>query len=239
MTWRAVLLDVEGTTTPVEFVTGTLFPFARERFPAYLRERAADPAVRADLAALRAEHAREGASDPPPPWRDGDELASATTYLFWLMDRDRKSTALKSLQGRVWEAGFRAGTLVGPVYPDVPAALRRWKAEGREACIFSSGSVLAQRLLFGHSSAGDLTPYLAAFFDTSTGPKREARSYHRIAAARGRPPGEWLFLSDLKEELDAAREAGMHTGLVVRSGRPEPPPGSHPVVHSFDELPRE
>ncbi len=231
-----LLLDVEGTTTPIEFVIGTLFPFARERFPAFLREHASDPRVRADLEALRAEHAREGASDPSPPWREVDDLASATAYVFWLMDRDRKSTALKSLQGRIWEAGFREGTLVGPVYPDVPPALRRWKEEGREACIFSSGSVLAQRLLFGHSTAGDLTPYLAAFFDTATGSKREAASYRRIAAARGRAPAGWLFLSDVTEELEAAREAGMRTALVVRPGRPEPGAVSHPIVRTFDEL---
>ena len=236
MSVRAVLLDVEGTTTPVEFVTGTLFPFARERLPAYLRAHGADPAVRADLEALRAEHAREGASDPPPAWREADPFGSATAYLLWLMDRDRKSTALKSLQGRIWEDGFRAGTLVGPVYPDVAPALARWKREGREVCVFSSGSVLAQRLLFGHSSAGDLTPWLAAFFDTTTGPKREVASYRRIAAARSRPPGQWLFLSDVAEELDAAREAGMGTALVVRPGRPGPGAGPHPVVRSFDDL---
>ena len=218
-----LLLDVEGTTTPIEFVTGTLFPFARERFPAFLRQRASDPGVRAEIEALRAEHGRESASDPPPPWREDDHLASATAHVFWL-------------QGRIWEAGFRAGTLVGTVYPDVPPALRRWKEEGREACIFSSGSVLAQRLLFAHSTAGDLTPCLAAFFDTVMGSKREAASYRRIAAARGRAPAEWLFLSDVTEELEAAREAGMRTALVVRPGRPEPGAVPHPIIRTFDEL---
>jgi enolase-phosphatase E1 len=231
-----LLLDIEGTTTPIEFVTGTLFPFARERFPAFLHEHASDPEVRSDLEALRAEHGRERASDPPPPWREDDALGSATAYVFWLMDRDRKSTALKALQGRIWEAGFRAGTLVGPVYPDVPKALRRWKEEGREACIFSSGSVLAQRLLFAHSTAGDLTPCLAAYFDTAMGSKREAASYRGIAAARRRPAGEWLFLSDVTDELDAARDAGMRTALVVRPGRPEPAQTSHRVIRTFDEL---
>ena len=234
--FRAVLLDVEGTTTPLTFVTGTLFPFARERFPRFLRERSADAAVVADLEALRAEHAREGPADPRPPWREDDRLASALAYLDWLMDRDRKSTALKSLQGKVWEAGFREGMLVGPVYPDVAPALRRWRAAGREACVFSSGSVLAQRVLFGHSIAGDLTPLLAAYFDTATGPKREAESYRRIAAARKRPPGEWLFLSDVAEELDAARAAGMGTALVVRPGSREPEAPRHPVVRTFEGL---
>jgi enolase-phosphatase E1 len=233
----AVLLDVEGTTTPIEFVAGTLFPFARERFPAFLRDHGALAAVREDLERLREEHRREGPADPPPAWDDGDRLTSATSYLLWLMDRDRKSTALKSLQGRIWEEGFRAGTLRAPVYPDVAPALRRWNAGGLEVCIFSSGSVLAQRLVFGHSSAGDLTPLLAAFFDTATGPKREPESYRRIAAARGRAPTEGLFLSDVADELDAARAAGMQTALVVRPGAPEPAVATHPMVRSFDELP--
>ena len=234
----AVLLDVEGTTTPIEFVAGTLFPFARERFPAFLRDHGALPAVGADLERLRDEHRREGPADPPPAWDDGDRLAAAASYLLWLMERDRKSTALKSLQGRIWEEGFRAGTLLAPVYPDVAPALRSWNAAGREVCIFSSGSVLAQRLVFGHSSAGDLTALLAAFFDTTTGPKREPESYRRIAAARRRAPLEWLFLSDVMEELEAARAAGMQTALVVRPGAPEPAVASHPVVRSFDDLPR-
>ena len=233
----AVLLDVEGTTTPIEFVTGTLFPFARERFPAFLRDHGTLPAVSADLERLREEHRRDGPADPPPAWNDGDRLASATSYLLWLMQRDRKSTALKSLQGRIWEEGFRSGALRAPVYPDVAPALRRWRAGGREACIFSSGSVLAQRLVFGHSSAGDLTPLLAAFFDTTTGPKREPESYCRIAAARGRAPTSWLFLSDVSDEVDAARAAGMQTALVVRPGAPEPASASHPVIRSFEDLP--
>jgi len=233
----AVLLDIEGTTTPIEFVTGTLFPFARDHFPAFLRDHGALPAIRADLERLREEHRREGTGGPPPAWEEGDRLPAATSYLLWLMDRDRKSTALKSLQGRIWDEGFRAGTLLAPVYPDVAPALRRWSAGGLEACIFSSGSVLAQRLVFGHSSAGDLLPLLAAFFDTTTGPKRESDSYRRIAAVRGRASTEWLFLSDTAEELDAARAAGMQTGLVVRPGAAEPAVTAHPLVRSFDELP--
>jgi enolase-phosphatase E1 len=153
------------------------------------------------------------------------------------MDRDRKSTALKALQGRIWDEGFRAGLLRAPVYPDVAPALGRWNAGGVEACIFSSGSVLAQRLVFGHSSAGDLTPLLAAFFDTTTGPKREPDSYRSIAAVRGRAPTDWLFLSDTAEELDAARAAGMQTALVVRPGAAERAVTAHPVVRSFEELP--
>jgi enolase-phosphatase E1 len=231
-----LLLDIEGTTTPVEFVTETLFPYARARFPAFLEAAAEEPAVRADLAALRAEHGREAGPETPPAWR-GEDRKAALAYLSWLMDRDRKSTALKALQGRVWARGFQEGRLVAPVYADVAPALRRWHAEGREACIFSSGSVAAQRLLFAHSTAGDLSPLLAAFFDTTTGPKREAASYRRIAAARGRAPEAGLLLYDVPEELEAAAGAGMQVALVVRPPRSAPAGVSHAVVASFDGLP--
>jgi enolase-phosphatase E1 len=231
--FRAVLLDVEGTTTPLQFVTGPLFPFARERFPDFLREHAAAADVAIDLAALHEEHGQEPAA---PAWRENEPVDSALRYALWLMDCDRKSTALKSLQGRIWQEGFTAGTLRGAVYPDVPVALERWHGQGREACIFSSGSVLAQKLLFGHSTAGDLCPWLAAFFDTTTGPKREPESYRRIAAARSRPAAEWLFLSDVAEELHAARKAGMATALVARPGTLEPVGSAHEVIHNLSGL---
>jgi enolase-phosphatase E1 len=227
---RVVLLDIEGTTTPIDFVLGTLFPFARERAPGFLQERFGEPEVRSDLELLRQEHARD--REGPPPW--GGTPEAAARYVQWLIDRDRKSTALKSLQGRIWQEGFAAGRLRGQVYEDVPRALHRWRAQGRRTAIFSSGSVLAQRLLFGSTAAGDLTPWLDGFFDTTTGPKKAAASYAAIAAALGTPTGELLFLSDVVEELDAARAAGMATGLAVR-GEATPSAG-HPPVRSFDEV---
>jgi enolase-phosphatase E1 len=151
------------------------------------------------------------------------------------MDRDRKSTALKSVQGRIWEEGYRSGRLQGQVYPDVPRAFARWRAQGREAAIFSSGSVLAQKLLFSRSDAGDLTPYLRAYFDTATGAKGDAESYRKIARALGREPPAVLFLSDVIAELNAARAAGLQTALCVRAGA-APAPADHPVVRSFDEV---
>ena len=238
---RALLLDVEGTTTPLDFVTRVLFPDARAHVRDFLGRRAGETPVQADLALLRSEHeadARGGQS--PPPWPDGPgqaRLEGAVAYVHWLMDRDRKSTGLKSLQGKVWEEGYRAGRLRGQVYADVPRAFARWRAHGRDVAIFSSGSVLAQKLIFSRSDAGDLSAGIRAYFDTTTGPKREPESYCRIAAARGRAPTEWLFLSDVGEELDAARAAGMQTALVVRPGAPEPGAASHPLVRSFDELP--
>lgn len=235
--FRALLLDIEGTTTPVSFVTGVLFPFAWERMGRFLREREGEADVGAAVAALRREHALEPAFDPPPVWGETAAVDAAAAYARWLIDRDRKSTPLKALQGRIWEAGYRDGSLRAPVYDDVPPALARWTKSGREVSIFSSGSVLAQELLFRHSTAGDLTRFLSAYFDTTTGGKREAESYARIARARGRSSDELLFLSDVAAELDAAREAGMRTALCLRPGAPEPADRGHAVIRSFDELP--
>jgi enolase-phosphatase E1 len=230
---RAILLDIEGTTTPVDFVFRTLFPFARERARAFLDARMTGPDVRADLALLRAEHAADlAAGQAAPPW--SEEPGAVTAYVHWLMDRDRKSTGLKSLQGKIWEEGYRTGPLRGEVYDDVPRAFARWRSQGRRIAIFSSGSVLAQKLLFSHSRAGDLTPFIDAYFDTTTGPKREAASYALIARALGLAPAEVLFVSDVAPELDAAREAGMATALAARSG--DAPASTHPVVRSFDEI---
>ncbi len=232
--FRVVLLDIEGTATPVSFVQDVLFPYARERMSGWLQAYANEPEVSAAIQALRREHAEESGDDLPPPWRDKDPGA----YARWLIDRDRKSTPLKMLQGRIWEDAYRAGLLMAPVFDDVPKALARWTKDGREVAIFSSGSVLAQRLLFAHTTAGDLTRFLSGYFDTTTGPKRDRASYVRIAAARGKAPSEVLFLSDVPAELDAAREAGMRTALCVRPGAPEPKPGAafHNVVHGFDEI---
>jgi enolase-phosphatase E1 len=233
---RAILLDIEGTTTPVDFVTRVLFPYARERVRDFLIRRASE--VRDDLARLLSEHEADlRAGQAPPPWRQdspAEALDSAGAYVYWLMDRDRKSTALKALQGRIWDEGYRAGDLRGQVYPDVPRAFARWRAQGRDVAIFSSGSVLAQRLLFSCSEAGDLTPFLRDYFDTTTGAKSDPESYRRIAARLGQAPAAVLFLSDVTAELDAARGAGMTTALCVRAG--EAPATDNPVVRSFDEV---
>lgn len=153
-----------------------------------------------------------------------------------MMERDRKSTGLKSLQGKIWEAGYRAGELRGQVYADVLPAFTRWTAKGRDIAIFSSGSVQAQRCLFAHSTAGDLTPFIRAYFDTTTGAKTAADSYERIAAALERSPSEVLFLSDVGAELDAARRAGLGTALCVRSPEAVPSGSAHPIIRSFDQL---
>ena len=223
---RAILLDIEGTTTPIAFVQQVLFPHARARVHDYLEQ--------GDIALLRVEYAAEPPTPDLPAW-------NPEAYVYWLMDRDRKSTALKALQGRIWEAGYRAGELKGKgeVYPDVRPALERWHAAGKTIAIFSSGSVQAQRDLFANTTAGDLSAFLSAYFDTTTGPKREAISYRKIATALGRSPRDILFVSDVGAELDAARAAEMRTALCVRepeSPIPLPNPTDHPRIRSFAEL---
>jgi len=225
-------LDIEGTTTPIEFVHHVLFPYARARAHDALEPR--------DVAALREEYCAESAQPPSdvPPWHPADERASAEAYVYWLMDRDRKSTALKALQGRIWEAGYRAGELRGKaeVYPDVRPALARWHAAGKRIAIFSSGSVQAQRNLFANTTDGDLSLYLSGYFDTTTGPKREAQSYRQIAATLREEPRDVLFISDVPAELDAARAAGMRTLLCIRGVPPSDVAAAHPRIHSFAEL---
>lgn len=235
----ALLLDVEGTTTPVSFVYETLFPYARANMKEYLSRHLSSHEVRADIALLREEHAADSSRGlDPPALGDGssdDSSESLLAYLYWLMDNDRKSTPLKSLQGRIWEEGYRAGRLRGEVFPDVPRAFERWRASGREVAIYSSGSVLAQRLLFAHAEPCDLTRFIRAYFDTEVGPKREPQSYAKIAAALGRPPAEVLFISDVVGELDAARAAGMPTLLRVAAADPARTTG-HETIQSFDEV---
>jgi len=173
---RAVLLDIEGTTTPISFVHDILFPYSRLHFKSYLEQHADSSEVIADLAQLRNEHIVDvdTGQEPPPVIEE---------YVYWLIDRDRKSPALKSLQGKIWEQGYKDGTLKSPVFADVPPALQRWQDAGISVNIYSSGSVFAQKLLFGHTDAGDLTRFINGYFDTSVGKKIEADSYQQIATA--------------------------------------------------------
>jgi enolase-phosphatase E1 len=237
---RAVLLDIEGTTTPVEFVYETLFPFARLHAREFVEQQLDSQELRADLEALKDERRADVSKGlEPPAWREdsaGSLVDSAAGYVHWLMDQDRKSRALKSLQGKIWEGGYRGGQLRGQVYADVRPAFDRWRKQGMGIFIFSSGSVLAQKLIFAHTTEGDLTGYLGGYFDTTTGAKVSAASYQSIAAQIGAPAAEVLFVSDVAAELDAARAAGMTTALCVRPGSSEPQRPAHPVVHTFDEI---
>lgn len=198
-----ILLDIEGTTTPVGFVTETLFPYARQHMRAFLE-----------------------------PLGRGSEAAG----LLAMMDRDSKAPELKDLQGRIWEAGYRAGALAGNVFEDVPRAFARWRAAGIPIGLYSSGSVLAQQWLFRTVPTGDLTPFIRWYFDAGVGGKREPASYARIAEEVGREPSAITFVSDTAAELDAAWMAGMKTILSVRPGNAPQPQNDHRVITTFDDL---
>lgn len=214
-TATAILLDIEGTTTPVSYVFEVLFPFARDNVEAFLETCGEEADVRADLALLRHEYQSESVS--VPPW-EGDEPISAVPYIHYLIGSDRKSTGLKSLQGKLWDAGYQAGQLRSQLFADVPLALARWQTAGKAIYIFSSGSIQAQRLIFQYSEAGDLTAYINGYFDTTTGPKRELESYQKIVSSIGVPPEQILFISDVVAELRAAQAADLQTLFSSRPG---------------------
>ena len=180
---RAILTDIEGTTTSIAFVHDELFPYARARLPNWVAA-------------------------------NGGDLTQLTAW----MDADAKVTELKDIQGQIWAEGYARGALKGQVFPDAADALRRWHADGVTLAVFSSGSVAAQKLIFGHSDQGDLSALFSAWFDTTTGPKHEAMSYVLIADAMGIPPADMLFLSDVAAETDAAKAAGMRALLIDRDG---------------------
>ena len=214
---RGILLDVEGTTSSISFVYDVLFAFARQHVGDFLWQHRLDPAVQAAAAVLATETGAADATLADPAGTTRLALAAID-----LMNRDVKSTPLKALQGMIWRSGFDSGELVSHVFEDVPETLAQWADSGLDVRIYSSGSIDAQKLFFSHTCAGDLTPHLRGHYDTTTGPKREAASYRAIAADMGMEPREILFISDVGEELDAARQAGMATALAIRPGNREP-----------------
>ena len=235
---RGILLDIEGTTTPVLFVHEVLFSYARSQVRTFLADHFDSAEVLADLANLREEHAVDHTRSLQPPGlvegpRDA-EIDSLVGYINWLIDQDRKSTSLKSLQGKIWKEGYLDGTIKAPVFADVPPAFQRWRRAGLKISIFSSGSSLAQNLLFAHTEAGDLTDFIDKYFDTTVGSKHDSNSYCQIAAALRLPASEVLFISDVAGELDAAMAAGMQTLLCVRpGGHPESLSQHHRSIQSF------
>jgi enolase-phosphatase E1 len=237
---RIILLDIEGTTTPIDFVTKVLFPYASRKMESFIRDNFQREQVRALIEELRAqqqEDAKRGLR--PPDWKEEGreaEIQSAAAYCRWLIEKDSKCTALKSLQGMIWQAGYANGELRGQVYPDVPQAFERWRRQKREIAIYSSGSVLAQRLIFQTTPFGDLAGFIRDYFDTHIGVKQDSASYTKIADALGRSPSEILFLSDAVKEVEAAKAAGMRSFLCDRSERSVATAGDKEVIHSFDEL---
>lgn len=234
---RVILLDIEGTTTPIDFVYQTLFPYASRKLESFLRERAQDPEIQSLIQDLRAQHAvdeRNGLQ--PPGWLDHPEealLVSSAAYGQWLIARDSKCTPWKSLQGKIWQQGFTSGELRGEVFPDVPIAFERWRRQKKIICIYSSGSVLAQQLLFRTTASGDLTSYISVFFDTRVGAKSEAESYKKIAASFLYPPHQFLFISDVVNEIEAAQSVGMQAVLCMREAHPTPTSDAAGVIHDF------
>jgi enolase-phosphatase E1 len=225
----AILTDIEGTTSSISFVKDVLFPYARRQLPAFVRAHGGEPEVRRWLDAVAAEHGGVCQDD-----------MIVETLQGWI-DQDRKHTALKALQGELWREGYARGDYRAHLYPDAATALHRWHEAGHTLAVYSSGSVPAQQLFFGHSEAGDLGPLFSAWFDTEVGHKREAGSYRGIAEALGRSPEDIVFLSDVVEELDAAREAGLRTVLIDRrEDYPQPRQGEaahgHARATSFEDV---
>jgi len=237
---RGVVLDIEGTKTPISFVYDVLFPYAKRNLRAFLTTHGPTGLLAEVDTQLREEHAADVArGDAPPPLPADVSSGNAVDlepYVLWLMERDRKSPGLKLLQGLIWQRGFADGTLRGELFPDVAPALERWRSKSIDVAIYSSGSVLAQRLIFGHTPEGDLTPRINQFFDATIGPKRSADSYRHIASELHHEPNELLFLSDVHAELSAARTAGFQAMLCVRPGNPEEPREDEATVASFDDI---
>ena len=220
---KAIVTDIEGTTSALSFVHEVLFPYARQRMAEFVRGHAEDPKLVSQLNDVRLEAGADLS------------IEQIIEQLLAWIDADKKITPLKALQGMIWESGFKQGDFTGHVYADAVQNLRRWHEAGIRLYVFSSGSVQAQKLLFGYSDAGDLTPLFSGYFDTNIGAKREASAYTAIAERIGLPPEEVLFLSDIEQELDAARAAGMHTTWLVRDTAPDQSAG-HRQVQSFDEI---
>ena len=219
---KAILTDIEGTTSSIAFVKETLFPYARARIGAFVRANADAPEVAPHIAAARGD--------------DVLDLDGVIARLERWIDEDRKETSLKALQGLIWKDGYAQSAYQGHVYPDAVAGLRRWSASGVPLFVYSSGSVAAQKLIFGHSVAGDLNPLFSGYFDTRIGPKKEAASYRTIVDRIGLPAGEVLFLSDVPAELDAARSVGVETIRLVRPEDGTVPGSDHREVSSFDDI---
>lgn len=232
---KAILLDIEGTTTPIDFVHQTLFPFAKEKIGEYLELNFEN--LKREISEIKVEYKKDFTNQIYGRKFDEKSAESITEYLKFLIEVDRKSTPLKSLQGKIWQAGYEVGELKSVMFDDVPRAFERWYNQGKTIAIYSSGSVLAQKLIFKYSNFGDLTPYISAYFDTNIGHKREIQSYENIAEKLQNRKREILFISDVLEELNAAHRAGLDAILSDREGNALiTKKHSFQVVQSFDAV---
>ena len=220
---KAILTDIEGTTSSLSFVKDVLFPYARERMAEFVRQHAQEATIRKELEEVR-RLSGKNLSEP-----------EVIEQLIRWIDEDKKITPLKSLQGMIWEDGYKKGAFKGHMYEDAVRHLRQWQQAGIRLYVFSSGSVQAQKLLFAHTEHGDLTPLFSGYFDTTIGNKREAGSYRKIADVIDAPPGDILVLSDIREELDAARAAGMAVTWLVRDGAADHG-ATHRQARNFGEI---
>ena len=256
-TGRAILLDIEGTTSSIQYVYHVLFPYFRKELDDFLQSKWTTPEVMKACEWV----AHDAGAPSFADWCGNDPSSSQTKTklrdeVLQLMDRDIKATGLKELQGLVWEQGFHSGALLSHVFADVPSALERWTQAGIEINVYSSGSVNAQKLFFAHTepienndrrpeknkTASQQQPcsllhFFRGYYDTTTGPKKDPDSYRKIASDIGAAPKEVLFLSDVIGELDAAQSADLATGLVVRPGNPPVNSGhAHPIITTFDQV---
>jgi enolase-phosphatase E1 len=229
---NAILLDIEGTTTPIDFVHQTLFPFAKANIGDYVCEHFNQ--IADEISRLEIEHQNERNYAET---FDKTSPESVANYLTFLIEVDRKSTPLKSLQGKIWQQGYESNELKSEMFADVPIAFERWKSAGKTIVIYSSGSILAQKLIFKYSNFGDLTPFISNYFDTNIGGKRDVQSYQKIADSMKLAAENILFVSDILQELDAVKSANFQTTLSVRAGNVEIiEQHSHKIISSFDEL---
>lgn len=234
---RGVLLDIEGTTSSIAFVADVLFPFAARELEGFLARTWDDPGTRAACERIASDAGQKSLQD----WAGADDFDAAAPAVIAevrrLMEGDVKATGLKELQGLIWRGGYESGELRSHVYPDVPPALEAWQGAGLDLRIYSSGSVAAQKLFFGHTEAGDLLPRFSGHYDTTIGSKKEAASYRAIQQSMNLPAAQILFVSDVVAELDAAREAGLRTALSIRPGNAPAAEGhGHPAIRSFAEI---
>lgn len=235
---RAVLLDIEGTTCPVPFVSRVLFPYARERLDGFLREEGQKASLAPLIEAIDAARTANGTDAGPGHPQRGERSSheERVRFLQALIDQDQKLPALKELQGLIWDKGYADGQLLCPLFDDVPGALRAWRRDGFQLAVYSSGSVKAQQLLYRHSNVGDLRSLFSHWFDTSTGAKGDVNSYRAIATALALDPAAILFVSDARVELEAARAAGMATRFSVRQDNPDKDPGPFQAITSLWQI---